>query len=361
MDTSPIYVANPHKLYDMREGYSFARNILGFSDPSVAFVDGQWTMFLGGMDWSFRTNIYRFCLPIGAPLSSNDWVIDHAPGKPHKAVAIMSQPSRGSWNRCMHSVCYVKGKNAAGDIVERIYHAGRSSERVLNKTLPYRIGYAEKINNKWVSCTSPLPLHSNDRPSVLEPKVEFVDGLWRMRFLSIPAGDIKDPEHHFTIYYSESRDGVTGWSQPVVFTDQHEGYFDSIVVPHGSEWLMILTRDSNLDGKTPYPQQGIWLSRSRIYSGMRRNWSDPELILDANSDSDDWYRGGMCSPSAAWGTGDEEEAQTLYVFFVTATAKTHWLSLAIKSVLRGKRPPVPSPFYFAIGRLAVKINGSYHA
>ncbi|MDO5744847.1 MAG: hypothetical protein Q4P23_10290, partial [Micrococcaceae bacterium] len=60
-------IRNCTKLFDMREGYPFARNVLGFSDPSVAWIEDRWTMFIGGMAPTFRTNIYSFELPPGAP------------------------------------------------------------------------------------------------------------------------------------------------------------------------------------------------------------------------------------------------------------------------------------------------------
>jgi hypothetical protein len=79
-------------------------------------------------------------------------------------------------------------------------------------------------------------LHCADRPSVLEPKVEYLDGKWRMRFLSIPVGLTSRDWPDYTIYYSESADGVTQWSEPTIFTsnDSDHGFFDSVMLPGSS-------------------------------------------------------------------------------------------------------------------------------
>jgi hypothetical protein len=68
-----VAVSAPTRLMDMRDGYPSAVDVLGFSDPSVHFVDGRWTMFIGGLYLpALKTNIFTFVLPRGAPLSSND-------------------------------------------------------------------------------------------------------------------------------------------------------------------------------------------------------------------------------------------------------------------------------------------------
>jgi hypothetical protein len=106
-----VAVSAPTRLMDMRDGYPSAVNVLGFSDPSVHFVDGRWTMFIGGLYLpALKTNIFTFVLPRGALLSSNDWQLDHAGGKRRIARPIVSQPRRGSWNRFMHSVSYCEAE-----------------------------------------------------------------------------------------------------------------------------------------------------------------------------------------------------------------------------------------------------------
>ena len=344
------------KILDMREGYAPIRNILGMSDPNIVFIDGQWTMFIGGMGFGFKTNILRATLPRGATLQSNEWRFDVVPGSRWRAQKLIKQPRRGSWNRCLHSVCYVTGISG-GQQVERIYTAGRKSETVLSTKIPYTIGYLEKHDGAWVSCGEPLPIQgiSGNVGGVLEPKVEYVDGYWHMRYLAlITPGDDKEGMH--TILYTRSRDGVTDWSDPIVFSDAEENYFDSVVIPDRSTgYLMALTRDSNLLSKPDYPPQGIWLLQAEQYSGDRRDWSPPQLVVDPTKDTDGWYINGMCSPSIRWSDAPGEK-NVLYAYFVSATEKSNWFALAASSVVHRRLPPPPAPFYFAIGKARIDVR-----
>ncbi|TDN90739.1 hypothetical protein [Microbacterium sp. BK668] len=212
-----VRVRNCTKLFDMRDGYPFARNVLGFSDPSVALVGDRWTMFIGGMAPTFRTNIYSFELPPGAPVTSDEWrPSPSAVLSARRIRPVIDQPRRRSWNRCMHSVCFVRGV-ADAHTVERIYHAGRASETVLNRRLPYRIGYLERRPGEpWRSIDQPLALHGPGLDSILEPKVEYHSGRWHMRFLTLPASrpGSEDPTR-FRIMYTTSPNGRDDWTAPV--------------------------------------------------------------------------------------------------------------------------------------------------
>ena len=344
------------KLLDMRDGYAPIRNILGMSDPSVARVDGRWTMFIGGMGAAFRTNLLTARLPEGDTLASDRWEFELVPGSRWRAQRLIPQPPRGSWNRCLHSVCHVRGRVDGVD-VERIYHAGRSAETVLSTTSPYRIGFLERRNGRWVARPQPLEIAGlGTGKGVLEPKVEHVDGSWHLRYLALTQpGDDKDGNH--TILYSRSADGVTGWSEPTVFSDASAGYYDSVALPDraGSGYLLALTRDSNLFGKPNYPSQGLWLADSADYATTLRGWSSPSLVVDPDDDRDGWYRGGMCSPSLQW-SDDPDEPDVLYAFFVTATEHCPWPARAVRALRAGHLPPVPSPFYFAVGKARIEVH-----
>ena len=344
------------KLFDMREGYAPVRGILGMSDPSVHYIGERWTMFVGGLGVSFKTNILCARLPEGAPLSSDAWSFEMLPGSSHRVKRLIPQPPRGSWNRFLHSVCYVKGM-VGGTSVERIYHAGRNTENLWSETTPYTVGFMEKVDGVWVSRAQPLALHGTKAyTSILEPKVEYVDGKWCMRYLAIPARTNKKVPPIYTILYSESVDGEHDWTEPVVMFDEREGFFNSVVLSaKDGGYLMALTRDSNLESLPNYPPQGIWLSYSPTYSSDRKAWTEPVRVVNPSDDTNGWYANGMCSPTMQWGNTPLDEA-TLYIFFVAATQKTSWLNESLQRLTHFQRPLVPSPFYFTIGRAELRFD-----
>lgn len=348
--TESAGIRDCQKLFDMREGYSFARNVLGFSDPSVAWIEDRWVMFLGGMAPTFRTNIYSFELPPGAPITSGQWRPSaSAIVSPRRLRPIVAQPRRGAWNRCMHSVCYVRGVSD-GVEVERIYHAGRSSETVLNGKEPYRIGYLERrAGEPWSSIDHPLALHGPDLPSVLEPKVEFHHDRWHMRFLTIPTGKpgSEDPGK-FRIMHTTSANGHDGWTTPAEWFGTDDGFFDSVVVHDDQRAIMVITRDSDLEGRKNNPPQGIWLSRADRPTDPRPEWSAPKRVFLAEQAGYEWAASGMCAPSAVW---TDPEHRTISVFFAGAPGNRTWYRLALDAVRRRRLPPFPSPVFFTVGRL----------
>jgi hypothetical protein len=78
-------------------------------------------------------------------------------------------------------------------------------------------------------------------------------------------------------------------------------------------------------------------------------------VVDPDNDTDGWYANGMCSPSIQWGN-TEADRNVLYVFFVATTAKVQWFKESSQRLLHGKRPLIPAPFYFTIGRVAVTLK-----
>lgn len=342
------------KLLDMRDGYPFARNVLGFSDPSVAWIDDRWTMFIGGMAPTFRTNIYTLELPAGAPVTSDAWrPSESATVSRGRLRPIIPQPKRGAWNRCMHSVCYVRGM-ADGVEVERIYHAGRSAESVVDRTQPYRIGYLERRSGgPWRSIEDPLPLHGPDLPSILEPKVEYHHGRWHMRFLSVPADKpgSEDPRQ-FRIMYTTSDNGRDDWSTPTEWFSTSDGFFDSSVIHDDRHALMVITRDSDLEGRADNPPQGVWLSSAATATDPRSAWSDPIRVFAAEQAGHEWTARGMCAPSIAW---TDDDHRTISVFFAGAPGNRTWYSLALDALRQRRLPPFPSPVYFTVGRLDIEL------
>lgn len=270
---------------------------------------------------------------------------------------LVAQPPRGAWNRCFHSVCYVVGE-ANGRKVERIYHAGRSAETVLSRTAPYRIGYLERSGDQWLVPTEPLPIEGLIGPvGVLEPKVEYRDGWWQMRYLALTEpGDDSDGRH--TILATRSRDGVTDWSDPVVLADDRHGFFDTICVPWTnsgpSAHLMVLTRSADLDGHTGNVRRGIWWSLAGEYSRESAVWSRPRLLLDASAGAR-WYAKGICSPSPVFQDADQRRLELL---FAGVAATQAWPAMTLAALRRRRMPPVPSPLYFTIGRASIAFESA---
>lgn len=356
MSAASVRVRGATKLFDMRDGYPFARNVLGFSDPSVAWTGDRWTMFLGGMAPTSRTNVYSFELPPGAPVTGGPWRPSSSGVMSSRRVRpIIPQPPGGAWSRCIHAVCFVRGI-ADGEVVERIYHAGRSAESVLNPRLPHRIGYLERRPGKPSrSIRHPLALHASGRESVLEPKVEYLDGLWRMRFLTLPAAKpgSEDPGQ-FRIMHTTSRNGRDGWSRPEEWFGREDGFFDSVVVDGGDRALMVITRDSDLEGRPDNPPQGVWVSQAHTAGAPRADWSPPERIFAAEDAGYEWTARGTCAPSAVWA---DAEHTTLSVFFAGAPRDRTWHRLARQAVRRRRLPSFPSPVFFTIGRLDLAVAG----
>lgn len=134
---------------------------------------------------------------------------------------------------------------------------------------------------------------------------------------------------------------------------QHQAVLGMEVVMHHGWIATLADADSNLFGRTPYPDQGIWLMCADEYSGERSAWSAPVRVVDPATDTDGWYAGGMCSPTLQW---DEHDPSLLHLFFVTATARENWALASVRRLLRGRAPYAPSPFHFAIGRAAVRVH-----
>ncbi|TDN90738.1 hypothetical protein EV279_0226 [Microbacterium sp. BK668] len=55
---------------------------------------------------------------------------------------------------------------------------------------------------------------------------------------------------------------------------------------------MVITRDSDLEGRADNPPQGVWISRASAASDPRPDWSDPVRIFAAEDAGYGWTARG---------------------------------------------------------------------
>lgn len=337
------------KLFDMLEGIP-ARNLLGLGDPDVHRIGDRWVMFLGGFTNRLRNNLFSATLPPGAPLRSAQWSLTRYGTDPRVAVPLVRQPPRGNWDHYgLHTPSYVAGVDPVRGWQERIYYSGRSSRATTDVQSRYSIGCLENTPAGWVRRDAPVLTGTPERPSVLEPLVRYYDGKWRMWYLSTPheAGRGDLPDHQLA--YVESTDGLTGWSRPKALFSTRDSLFDNAVTEVSGGYEMIVARGHNLFATRGFPPQGMWWLSARQASGDRRDWSAvPTAILDASDAPLPWYEYGAFGPSVNY---DDADPDTMYVFFTGVRVPSSWMRVAATRLLTLRKPPVPAPFYFAVGRM----------
>lgn len=337
-----------HVLWDMVEG-PMPRGLLGVGDPDVHRIHDQWTMFLGGFATQFRNRLYRATLPQGSDLTSRAWDFDT--DRRGRVAALVPDPPRGSWDAGgMHTPSYVP---AVGENGERIYYTGRSTSKHYGPKSRYAIGLLERQNGEWVRRDSPVIVGDDHRSSVLEPFVVYADGRYRMWYLANPHEIGPGEQPDYELRCTQSEDGRTGWTPPVVFADTSEGFFDNAVVRRGDEWVMLLARGSNLHGTPDFPAQGLWWMTARHPSADRSDWSTPKRLLDTDAPgTPEWFGHGTYGPALAF----EGSTSTRATVFFTGTRRApRWPLLSLQRLTRLRRPPVPSPFYLATGTITVDL------
>lgn len=331
------------------------RNLLGHGDPCVAHVDGRWTMFVGGFQLDFRNNLFRLELPAEDELDSPRWRFVGEPGRPRRARPLVSQPAKGAWDHHgLHTPSHVRGQ-VGGREVERIYYAGRGSSRVVDNVVPYAIGVLTRDGDGWRRHDAPVLQGTPGRPNVLEPKATWLAGKWRVWYASTPQEAGKTAPVRYRIEYVESDDGLTGWSTPVTVFDEDEGYYDAAVTAWPDapgRHAMVLTRSTNLYGRRPFPEQGMWLAHGGSDFAARAGWVvDPAPLLRCGEDTPAWYRHGPFGPSLVFPRARTAAGADACIFFSGVDARRNWPRLALRNLLRGKLPPPPAPFHFTLGRL----------
>jgi len=325
------------QLFDTAKGLAPVTNLFAAGDPDVHKFGDRWWMFFGSMHTERKVNLFSASLPPGAPLSSTKWSVTGSQSDPQMAASLVQHPEEGAWDEWLHTPCYVRGSvpTAEGERAyrERIYYTG--SRGASPDDRHYSIGVLEKTDTGWVRHTEPVLAGATENASVLEPKVGYYDGKWRIWYLSLPHGTgQEDLKHSCQVAYVESEDGLRGWSTPRVLFPEADNYYDAVVAETARGYEMIVARPPNLLGASGFPPQGLWWLASRLPSGDRSDWTDkPVSLLDTNH-AEPWYASGVWGPSLRYGDTALDN-DTLYVFFT------------------GAARPDPHPFMLSIGRIAI--------
>ncbi|RXZ77630.1 hypothetical protein EBB07_30465 [Paenibacillaceae bacterium] len=345
--------AYPVQLFSMLKGYRPITNLLGMGDPNVHFIDGQWWMFFGGFQRNFKNNLFSASLTKGEPLGSNmKWQITADSGNNHRAMPLIEQPSPGGWDGYgLHEPCFAEGIKQGKDGLtlpcRRIYYTGRKSKRVLANDQPFSIGFLELTEDGWRRHPKPVLTGDERNPNVLAPKVIYHEGNWRMWYRATPKEAPKGELPQYEIYYTESKDGISGWKKPVLFFNRKDQIAHAYPLPTKNGLEMLVSTSPNLYGESGYPKQALRHFHCIGEPGNRDQWQGPASLLKAE-DGEAWYQGGFfgssfCEP------GQSEDSSTRHVFFTGIHAPFNKLLYSLRKLLTLKLPPIPAPFYFAIG------------
>lgn len=338
----------PTLLASMLDGTS-ATNLLGFGDPCVTRLDARWTMFVGGFQTNFKNNLFALQLPKDAELDSSEW---RFVGDGRRATSLVAQPDKKAWDHFgLHTPSYVRGE-VNGAPVERIFYAGRGSRRVVDNVTPYSIGVLTRRDGVWHRHPHPLLTGTSQSPNVLEPKAAWLNGKWRIWYATTPQEAGQHAPVRYRIEYVESADGLTNWSEPVTVFDEADGYYDAAVSQTAdASFSMLLCRSTNLYGRTPFPEQGLWLAHGYDAFGARDNWRVEGALLRCDASTPEWYRHGPFGPSLALPEQPTSRGADACVFFSGVDSRRNWWSLAWRNLRRRRWPPPPAPFFFTLGRL----------
>lgn len=309
------------KIFDPRD-FSTESPGVELLDATVVHRTGRWCMFLAGQPEGYGpTDIYSACLPVGTPLAPTRWIPSRDSGGQLIPVAgrTFSHPWDGDGGR--HCPSYVKGWNPHKHCwTERIYYAGAAG----NLWGPYAIGYLEWDGTQWVDQAQPAFVAKEDweHGSVYEPNLVYHGGKWRMWYV---AGS--NQENYLVHGYSESEDGLTGWSEHTIFAPPEMKMFDFCVRRRGGGYDAIFSRVW-LQGGDPPSEAGLWWCRSKEPWARFSEWGQPVHIMTAE---DSGWHSGPWKPSFAF---DEQRSDRMLVFFDGAYRTSD---------------PGPFPFAFTLG------------
>jgi hypothetical protein len=325
-------ISEPVQIFDTAVGFAPVENLIAIGDPNVAKFGGQWWMFFGAAHTGQKVNIFTASLPVGAPLSSDEWTITTVAGDPTRAAPLVEHPQEGQPDEWLHTPSYARGAGVDGTTVERIYYT--ANRYVCDGKRLFSIGVLERNGDRWWRREEPVLRGRGDRVNLLEPKVMWSQGKWRMWVMATAKeagpGDLPD----YQIHYLESIDGIGGWSEPQVLFDESDNYFDAVAITTNERSEMVVARAPNMFDTSGFPSQGLWWLSSARPSGERSHWtSSPAALLDADN-GPRWCASGTYGPSIVYGDTDADR-DVLYVFFTGAAV------------------PNPDPYVLSVARLTV--------
>jgi hypothetical protein len=267
-------------------GLAGLRNLDTVADPSVTWRDGRWWMVLGGTCGEDRV-IKLFTAE--SATAKQGWRITTAEDDPGLAVQLADSPPPGSWDATgYHCPAYVRGFDASGAIVERIYYASSSAWESLYG--PYQIGFLQRDGHAWVRHADPVFTATEpwERGTVLEPNVLYHDGTWLLRYTAgLADGEVA------VVGLAQSPDGVGDWQR---IGEPDPGYFDAHVIRsniHGDPGFDLITARHPLDSQFT-PEDGLWHARGENPVGP---W-DAAVQIVSTIDGADWHAAGVWKPTA---------------------------------------------------------------
>jgi hypothetical protein len=273
------------------------------------------------------TEIYSASLAPGTPLSAAGWKVSRLSTGELMPLARRTHSSKWDGNGGRHCPSYVTGWDPrTGKWVERIYYAG-AAEHLWG---PYTIGFLECDGEQWNDRAEPVFTANEawEHGSVFEPNLLYHDGKWKMWYV---AGS--NHENYLVHGYTESEDGVTGWSPHATFASPEMKMFDFCARQRGDAFDAIFARVWVAQG-TPPPETGLWWCTAKAPSGVLSDWSQPVQIMSAE---DRGWHSGPWKPSFQF---HETIADRVLVFF---------------DGLYKTSDPGPFPFAFTLGCLEIDL------
>lgn len=297
-------------------------------DSSVVKRGDRWWMYLAGQAEQFGPpDIFSATIPPGAPLNQTAWKPTR--GENGKVVPLAARNTSSSWDGAggRHCPSYVRGWDPQkSEWVERLYYAGAAE----NIGGPYTIGFLEWDGTTWVDQAEPvfIPSETWEHGSVFEPNLIYHHGKWKLWYV---AGSTR--ENYLVHGYSESEDGASNWTAPIMFAPPEMKMFDFCVRQRGESYDAIFARVW-LGDSTPPPETGLWWCRAKNPSANFAHWSKPVQIMTAE---DRQWHSGPFKPSLQF---DEQQPDHAFVFF---------------NGMYRTDDPGPFPFAFTLGCLEIDL------
>ena len=314
------------KIFDPADGFGSIADLVEITDATLARRDRQWWMYCAGQRTGFpSTQLFGASLPLDHPLSAQGWSVQASANDPTKVATLAGHTRSSAWDLSggRHCPCWVRGWDPMrGEWVERIYYAGSAGQI----GGPYTIGFLAWDGAQWVDQPAPAFVASEawDHGSVFEPNVLYADGKWKMWYA---AGS--NFEDYIVQGYSESADGVSGWSEHTLFAAPDYKMFDFSVARTAIGYEAVYSRIW-LAGTPTASETGLWWSRADNPSSSLADWTAPIQIMTAR---DRGWHSGPWKPSLQL---DDRSPDRRFVFF-DGSYRTD--------------DPGPFPFAFTLGCL----------